>query len=377
MSFAVQTKMDRRVIPALDGVRGLAAFIVVFYHLHLRHLRWWPDGSFGVLIFFVLSGFLITWLLLREADESGGVSLRAFYMRRSLRIFPAFYGCWTLYVVTCVLMRIAVPRGSTWSAFFYLGDYYFPFHENDTFLGFTWSLAVEEQFYLIWPFIFRAFMDRRATLAKWLLAAIACTWIWRAALKFVTHAPEHYLSYALDCHIDHLMIGALAALALRSGWIAPFWKTVCSPRFTAATIALLSLSVSAQIRFGHGYDHTLGFIVDPVLIAILLPQLISMESVAPFSWLNLPPARFFGRISYPLYLYHIFAIEQVNRFLNHYGLGVTVMASLSGAVLLAVGSYYLVERPFLKLKARYSAKNKAMLPLPCEQERIFAAVSGR
>jgi peptidoglycan/LPS O-acetylase OafA/YrhL len=358
MQFSAVSKLERKNIPALDGVRGIAALIVVFYHLYLRHLAWMPDGAFGVLIFFVLSGFLITWLLLKETDETGTVSLSGFYIRRSLRIFPAFYVCWFVTLMTFRFTQGYIPWGECLSTFFYVGDYYYPFHEAQKFMGFAWSLAVEEQFYLLWPFVFVACRNRRTTLAKGLCTVILLTWCYRAILKFVVHVPEHYLSYAFDCHIDHLMVGALTAITLRSGWLRSFWTAVCRPVWTVFTLSLLSLSVHLTHRFGHGYDHTLGYACDPVLIAILLVQLISLESVMPFSWLNWPVSRFFGRISYPVYLYHLYAIENASLIFPHTGWKFRVVASLALSVVFATASYFLIEKPFLRLKGRFTGRRR-------------------
>ncbi len=107
-------------IPALDAVRGVAASMVVIAHtIGPRQL-----GSMAVAIFFVLSGFLITWLLVRESDITGQISLRDFYIRRTLRIFPAFYVFWVVCVSAAVLRGVQVPWGEAWSSFFYVGDYY-------------------------------------------------------------------------------------------------------------------------------------------------------------------------------------------------------------------------------------------------------------
>jgi peptidoglycan/LPS O-acetylase OafA/YrhL len=188
-------------------------------------------------------------------------------------------------------------------------------------------------------------------------------------LKFVVHVPEHYLSYAFDCHIDHLMVGALTAITLRSAWFRSFWEGICRPSWASVSIALLAVSVALQHRFEHAYDHTFGFIVDPILIAILLIQVISLESLPPFSWLNLSAARFFGRISYPLYLYHIFAIDQAYKLFPAYNWRVSVVASLVCAVAFATASYLLVEKRFLRLKERF-------LPLPPKARAALAAASG-
>src|SRR5918995_3010394 len=108
-------------LPSLDGLRAIAVFLVVFYHFGVPYV----NGGLGVLIFFVISGFLITWLLLKEEARWGNVSLKLFYIRRTLRIFPAFYAYWLLIVVGLGLIlgkRIIWPQAV--SSFFYVNNYY-------------------------------------------------------------------------------------------------------------------------------------------------------------------------------------------------------------------------------------------------------------
>ncbi len=114
------------------------------------------NGGLGVMMFFVLSGFLITWLLLIEGDKNGKISLTKFYMRRTLRIFPAFYFFWFCGISIYILRGHHIVWPEALSAFFYLSNYYYgiPLGEADgSLFSHTWSLCVEEQFYLLWPLL--------------------------------------------------------------------------------------------------------------------------------------------------------------------------------------------------------------------------------
>ena len=135
-------------LSGIDGIRAIAAFLVVFYHYGFR---WCPRGP-GVLVFFVLSGFL------------GKISLKLFYIRRSLRIFPAFYAFWFLWIGTLVLLgkKFNVPQAIT--SFFYVNNYYQAIYgDPNTGLSHTWSLGIEEQFYLVWPLVFLLLKRDRTT----------------------------------------------------------------------------------------------------------------------------------------------------------------------------------------------------------------------
>ncbi|HMB27009.1 MAG TPA: acyltransferase, partial [Blastocatellia bacterium] len=142
----LQSKLSLSHIPALDGIRAIAVFLVIFYHFGFA----WAPGGLGVTMFFVLSGFLITWLLLKENGKYGDVSLKGFYLRRVLRIFPAFYVYWTALVFLLLLKGKDVLWPHAISSFFYVSDYYNAIL-GDPNNGFshTWSLAIEEQFYLL------------------------------------------------------------------------------------------------------------------------------------------------------------------------------------------------------------------------------------
>jgi peptidoglycan/LPS O-acetylase OafA/YrhL len=135
----LDSKLSHSHIPALDGLRAVAVFLVIIAHFGFVMV----PGAHGVMIFFVLSGFLITWLLLKENERYGTVSLAAFYKRRTLRIFPAFYAYWLLMITLLVGTGRAVLWRHAWRALFYTSNYYSAFR-GDPNNGFshTWSLAI-------------------------------------------------------------------------------------------------------------------------------------------------------------------------------------------------------------------------------------------
>ncbi|MEO9117055.1 MAG: acyltransferase, partial [Gemmatimonadaceae bacterium] len=156
-------------LPALDGLRAVAVFIVIAYHADITK---GIPADLGVTLFFVLSGFLITWLLLREFDESGTISIRRFYVRRTLRIFPAYY------VFAVISFALDTVLGKRWTiglitvTFTYLVNYYNAlFGHPTTSVAHAWSLAVEEQFYLLWPLVCLALLKRSRATAT---TAVAC-----------------------------------------------------------------------------------------------------------------------------------------------------------------------------------------------------------
>src|SRR5262245_2415270 len=240
--------------------------------------------------------------MLREREERGTVSLRLFYTRRALRIFPAFY----VYAFGVLLVLAVADKRIVWdqtlASLFYVNNYYQAIAgDPGTAFSHTWSLAIEEQFYLLAPAIFLA-LYRRGTLARRLVLAIGAVWVYRWILVAVG-VPQHYIYEAFDTRADHLMVGCLLAVALRGGLAPATWNALCAHAgLPAFTVGALVLSSFLGYRFGPAYRDVVGFVVDPLLVAALIVQLIAWSNYAPWSWLNRPAVRYLGRISYSIYL---------------------------------------------------------------------------
>ncbi len=334
-------------------MRAIAVFLVIIYHFGIT----WMPGGLGVLAFLVLSGFLITWLLLKEDSKAGDISIRNFYMRRVLRIFPAFYAYWFGVVALLLLFRRAVPWGHAWSAFFYMGDYYnalVPGHES--FVSHTWSLAIEEQFYLLWPTLLYLFRKDLARLTRFLSGLIVFVWVYRAFLHFGLRVSQSYIYNAFDTRLDQLFVGCLLAVLLKRGTLTSLWRFACSRAYLPAiTFALLAASTALQEAFGTGYRNVIGFAVEPLLVAVLLVQLVRLSSDAAWKWINWPWMRYLGRISYSLYLYQEMTLYPARRVFSNQPVVVQLMIAILGTVLIATASYYFVELPFLSLKSKFGS----------------------
>ena len=347
----LESGLQESQLAGLDGMRAIAAFLVVFAHIGI------PDvsGGLGVLIFFVLSGFLITWLLLRENDERGAVSLRKFYIRRSLRIFPAFY-CYA-----AVLFGVILIRHTTWvpmqtlSALLYCSNYYQALNgDPNTGFSHTWSLAIEEQFYLLWPMAFLALRGNYKRMSGFLAGAIGVIWVYREVLIFVFRVNQGYIYEAFDTRADHLLMGCLLAVALRAKLVPRFWSWITGgPWAAAVTAGLLALSNLGEAAYGHQYRDSVSFIVNPILTAIWIPQLIALRHSALWGWMNWAWIRFLGRISYSVYLYQQLLMGAGRKLLPHYAVIWQMAATVALIVAIASLSHYLVERPFLRLKSRF------------------------
>jgi peptidoglycan/LPS O-acetylase OafA/YrhL len=330
-------------IPSLYGIRGAAALAVVLFHVGITA----ANGIFAVICFFVLSGFLITHLLLKEYDKTGDLSLRRFYLRRSLRIFPAFYGYAVFYIVGRTIMGLHIDWISLLACLTYTGNYFEAFgHEPLATMLHTWSLAVEEQFYLLWPVIFWLFAKNRTRLMQGLMAAIVAIWVYRW-LGFKLNFNAEYVGLSFETRADALAIGCLLAVA-NSMHRIPRW--LIDWKWVGALAAAIIVAMSASKINAPSYTWSIA----AVGFAIILMHAVAHSQSPWYRWLESRPLRALGLISYSLYLYHPFA--------NHLPSALRILpVEVAFVIALATGSYWIVERPFLVLKDRIS---KGTRPVP-------------
>ena len=343
--------LGQRHLPALDGIRMVAVMAVLVAHSY----AWIPSGGLGVSAFFVLSGFLITWLLLGEHDETGTISLRRFYARRTLRIFPAYYTYLLLSFAIDTYVGDTHSRSAMVAALYYGVNYFNAFNGHpSTSVAATWSLAVEEQFYLLWPLLFLSLCSgKRVRILQGLVALIAIVVAWRCFLWYQVGMGEAYVYNAFDTRFDTLAVGCLLAVLLKSpstvvraGLLARYWWL---PMATLGLLLISHLGISSNWHYG------VGFTVDAVLLAVLLVQLLQLSATSPWRWLDNARVRYLGKISYPMYLYHGWGMA-IGRRIPFGHLHTRFAFGVLATVGLATGSYYVIERPFLRLKARFELR---------------------
>jgi len=341
-------------LPALDGLRAVAAFLVVMYHFGVGN----TSGGLGVLTFFVLSGFLITWLLLKEYDRYGNVSLRQFYTRRSLRIFPAFYCYFGGLLLLLVIFNKRVVWGQAAWAALYVSNYYQAiWGDPNTGFSHAWSLAIEEQFYLLWAPAFVWLRKRTGSMLPVLASTIGALWIYRAGLV-LAGVGHGYVYEAFDTRADHLLIGCALAVMLREERAPGLWNALCgSSIWPVITVGLLATSTRLGDAYGTFYRDVIGFAVEPVLVAVLIPQLIAFRGAAVGAWLNWAWVRYLGRISYSVYLYQQIVVGPAKTLLATAPAPVQLLGAITVIIALGSASYYLVERPFLRLKKRIGSRD--------------------
>jgi peptidoglycan/LPS O-acetylase OafA/YrhL len=366
----------------LDGLRGWAILFVLAFHLGILQ-----GGSLGVDVFFVLSGFLITTLLLEEWQRRGSISLRHFYLRRALRLFPALFTLLVLYGLTSWwTLPSAEAADRYWeilAAGCYIANWATYFGIAMTGLGHTWSLSVEEQFYLLWPAALCAMLALR--LSRRRIIQLVCAGIVACLLVrigiYQTHrgspgekaAAIARMCVGLDTRADSLLAGCLVGL-LVTGMPLPRSRAVirgsgAAALVAAALLAYLALfSSQTQTAYFHGL-----FTVVALLVGAIILHLLLASSRAAALLLESAPIVGAGRISYGLYLYHMLIIH----WMRPVGLGWSHLGTITAIALLSLAaallSYFCIERPCLRLKDRFGHRRSARVPANVSAEPRAAA----
>ncbi|MEP6998828.1 MAG: acyltransferase [bacterium] len=348
---SLEAGLARKHLAGIDGLRAVAALLVVLYHAEVPLI----PASTGVLAFFVLSGFLITRLIIAEEQQTGTVSLARFYIRRSFRIFPAFYAYWLIVMAYIVARHHPINWPHSLSAFLYVSNYYQAIlGDPANGLSHTWSLAIEEQFYLLWPFVFMLLRTNERRF-KALIVLVPVLWLYRESLIYVFDVNQRYIYEAFDTRVDHILMGCLLAVALEGGHFKGLWKVVCAtPYMMLLTIALIFLAVTgATMVHVRDYRDAVEFVVVPVLCAMLVAQLVAFPAsviASPFNWAWM---RFLGKISYSIYLYQQLVVYPSMKLFE--GIPVLgVVTAIAASIACATLSFYLIEQPFLRMRQRYS-----------------------
>jgi peptidoglycan/LPS O-acetylase OafA/YrhL len=343
----------KRRIPQLDAVRGVAILVVMMHNIGLKYplfhsQQLFGDGWMGVDLFFVLSGFLITGILVDTKQSEG--YFKNFYVRRCLRIWPLYYSLiFFMFVIVRFLNRAefhtVLQQSSPWWAYpLFLQNFVGPISTNAAGpLGVTWSLAIEEQFYLVWPVVARFCSFKQ--LGRVAIAEICIS----PALRYYLSLHHVNLYTNVFCRLDGLMAGALLALLVRSdNFMAGKW-------LTRAWIALV---VAAPLAFLTAH-YNLGWIV----YSFTALASVSFVYIAMFSsrkWLQVAMTNRFliyaGAISYGLYLLHKIPSGMVETLhLARYRFAPLPFIFVMSFVL-ATLSWNLLEKPFLNLKRFFESK---------------------
>lgn len=370
-------------VPALDGVRGIAILVVLVHNLSIFvgkgsiADRLWTvvteAGWIGVELFFVLSGFLITGILLdepaRSSSEEGSspnwtASLKGFYIRRSLRIFPLYYAFLVLYFLVAPLFApsLARPFAEVKWYWVYLSNWSCLWWGVLPGLGHVWSLAVEEQFYLVWPWLVGG-LSRRFFLSICLSIVIVA---FGARLGFwAIKIDDAWIYCSTVTRMDALAIGALLALGLRS----EVWRARIASKRGRVSIAVVGALLLLMVKtHGMNRHNPLVQIVGYLLIAVASAALVAYAAwPSPPRLLAHPVLRFFGRYSYGIYIIHAplkhLAFDTwkptIEAHLESHPVATDVAFILvltAVTIGVALVSWTVLEKPCLRLKERWAAR---------------------
>lgn len=344
----------RKHIPSLNGLRAISILLVLLQHIDIKNLNGFlsgkypllVDGNLGVNVFFVISGFLITTLLLQEEEQAGNISLKGFYIKRAFRIFPVYYTLLFVYLTLQLLNILDFTAGSWLTSLTYTK--YLNWH-SDWETAHLWSLSVEEQFYFIWPFVFRYAKKHRA---KYAFAIIILVPLLR-----ITHQVTQYQwmdFYTIFQRVDAIMWGCV--FALYHDKIMPVVQNILSKHKWAIVVPFVVLfSLPLFDVINQRMDLHMGLFIVPLgrttgTIADIAIGFIMLISIyyrnVWFSLLNTRFMEYIGKLSYSLYIW------QQLFFSNKIGPIGKLPLNILLIFVTANISYYLIEKPFLKLRSK-------------------------
>jgi peptidoglycan/LPS O-acetylase OafA/YrhL len=357
-SVEVMHPRAKRILE-LDGLRAVMVIFVVLFHMidFAGSLPGGPNwignlvaclGSIGVNVFFIISGFIITTLLFREKDVSGHVSLTAFYIRRFFRIVPPF----AVYLTTLLVLgaggAIGIPRENLlWSALF-LGDTGFP-DSHDWFVGHTWSLSVEEQFYLFFPPLLCFVFGFRSRITLYVLCGLYGLSLvsLKLAHEIALHGAPQWIGVGGLYHFRYIIVGVLLALH------GPSVLTFVSGRSRIFPLSLFVLIIAVQF-------YSMPSKIGSLLIAAVEPGVCGLfvvwftQNPSRCTFLRLPAVQWIGACSYSIYLWQQLFTGAGSHY-HGWNLAQSPLAALAIVACAAI-SFYLIERPSMWLGRMLSRK---------------------
>lgn len=355
-SHRARSRVNHTYYPSLDGLRTVAVGVVLAAHGGIPYFR---SGGVGVDIFFVLSGFLITTILVSERARTGTINFRNFYARRFLRLAPALFLTCAVTGIGMVALEGRFPGTEIAFALSYTANWALALYKfHLTWLNHCWSLSIEEQFYLLWPLVILG-LDRCVTSSRTKMGMLVGGALLIAAYRAsrVGVYSDERINFGLDTRMDVLMTGAALAYLVQSLGGTGVSDTI-SKRLGRLLAPLALAGIFAVIHIVTWYSPWMGWI-GYVLVAgaavIVVADLVLGRHSLLARVLALRPMIFIGKISYGLYLLHLPIYYMVDDLLPGAPLSLRVGLKLSVSITAATASYYVVEKRFLRLKGRFES----------------------
>lgn len=354
-------------IPTLDGWRGVAILLVLLEHAgqygRFKDQMWTNLGAFGVDIFFVLSGYIITTGLIRERALHGSINLRSFYLRRAFRILPLV----VVYLsALCLISQFTNLGDFHWreiaGSLFFFRNYQFAANPGGLYTIHFWSLSIEEHFYLMWPVLLLWLRDKRALWFATLAASMSALWRlyeWNhSGISLFPHARPWLHVFQTDARLDGLFLGAALAIVLSFARVQSFILA----HFQRETPILLLAAIFLNLLLAPGRPSFTLYL----LIAVAIAYTVIVKEGPLYSSLNLRPVVWVGEISYSLYVWQQIFLLHPSGHLPLSRLNVFPL-NLACAVIVAACSFYFIERPIIKFGRR----------LVSDLDPKFSSVDGR
>jgi peptidoglycan/LPS O-acetylase OafA/YrhL len=360
-------KLNKEHYPALDGLRGVAILLVVLFH-NFGFIKQSYFGWLGVDLFFVLSGFLITTILINEVGKQD--YLKNFYIRRVLRIFPLYFLCLTIFLIIIPALGLYKEEltyfiKNQWWLWTYLQNWLYSFHltSDAKMLTHLWSLAVEEQFYLVWPFIILVIKSPRK-LFFIMLTVLVLVIATRSIIWLCRIEDLNYTTLYTFTRIDGICIGSMVALLMR---VKPYLitKNMAAIVLVLAAMNFIFYLINKSDGNNYPYFAFVGYTTFCAMFGLLVHEIVtSNKTTITNKIFSVSPLRFFGKISYGFYVFHwpVYLMTQ-QYFFNYLQNNLQLSGAYSriGASILSTGlaflisiiSYYYFERYFLRLKDKF------------------------
>lgn len=354
-------------LPALEGLRAVSILLVFVSHANLGHI---VPGGLGVTLFFFISGYIITRLMLAEHAKQGKLDISAFYTRRFFRLMPALYVFMAVASVVLVLAGQGVAPADLASVAFYYSNYWsiygmFQVGTLGSPFPITWSLAIENHYYLVYPLLFAALVARPGRLLAVLTALLVVVLAWRLWLALgvgMAALPADRIYMGTDTRVDSILYGAAFAMlgTLRPDWIRAFGHWA----WFAAGLLLLGFTLGFRDDV---FRETWRYSLQGIAIACMFQALVFERNVFQ-RVLSAPLLVYIGKISYSLYLYHWLVHEMLDAWLP--GLGVLPHLALMTVFSFAAAhlSYRWIERSGLAWRDRLLGPRNRPEQAPSKKE---------
>ena len=359
-SDASKKHRENKYLPSLDGLRAISILLVIISHAGLGNII---PGGLGVIVFFVISGFLITKQMIDEVDSSGTLSLSGFYMRRVFRLMPALLFYLAVFVPILTIMGATITLTHVASGLFYFANYY------DIFIGYSemspmpilWSLSVEEHYYIVFPFIILMSAKNIKKLLPWLMVVVVIALIWKILLYSACQSdsglgicglPDSKRWKGTDEMFDCILFGAITAIALR------YYKDITTKILinrTAFALAIAGILLTLIIR-NPEFRGTIRYSLQSIFSAIIIINVLFGDVNFIRGILSCQVAVYIGRISYSLYLAHFGVLTVIvgcvgkDVDLHHNFLMYFILSFLGASI-----SYFFVEKPMIKVRRMFGS----------------------